>query len=99
MAYIFLGGFVLFYLFLLIRMRRMMREGKEALRATEAMCNASEELFDWLERNSWNITSDTEFRERVRKLIRAEKKFLDTHPYTDMEPSIVRLNELIDENR
>ena len=99
MQVLLLGIVLLFYIFLLIRGRRMMRESKEALRATEVMCNASRELFNWLERySSDDFRSNREFQERVRKLIRAEKKFLDTHPMVDMEPSIVRWNELIDEN-
>lgn len=99
MMYVLWGAVFLFQIFCLIRMRRMMRDGKEALKATEAMCDASKEFFDWLEQNSWSIHANAEFQERVRKIIRAEKKFLDTHPSVDMEPSIVRWNELIDENR
>lgn len=99
MIYVLFGGFLLYSLFFLTRLRRMARESKEALRATEAMCDASEELYDWLERNPWMSRANGEFQEKVRKLIRAKKKFADTHPGTDMEPSIVLLNELIDQNK
>jgi hypothetical protein len=84
------GIVILFYLVFLVRMRRMARESKEALRATEAMCDASEELYHWLEHNSYSrdIFVTAEFQDKVRKLIRAEKKFLDTYPRVDMDGAI-----------
>lgn len=90
-------GVILFYIFVMVRMKRMMRESKESLRATEAMCDAADEFRNWLD-DPFSNHSEAEFRERVRKIIRAEKRFADTHPGVDMESSIVRWNEIIDQN-
>lgn len=97
--YILLGGLFLFMLFTVFRLKRMVRDGKEALEATGAMCDAEAEFFNWLRDDPLNRHSGVEFRERARKVIRAKKRFADTHPNTDMEPSIVLWNTLIDENK
>lgn len=98
MAYALLWmGVVLFYIFVVVCMKRMMRESKEALGATEAMCDAADEFRNWLD-DPFSNHSEAEFRERIRKIIRAEKRFADTHPGADMESSIVRWNEIIDQN-